>query len=93
MRLGIQLQETQLSDKLTVEETLRLFRSFFSRGPSPADVIALVQLEEKRSARVAALSGGQKQRLAVACALVGDPDLIAEYSGADTSATTTTAAT
>ncbi len=75
-RLGIQLQETQLSDKLTVEETLRLFRSFFSRGPSPADVIALVQLEEKRSARVAALSGGQKQRLAVACALVGDPDLL-----------------
>jgi ABC-2 type transport system ATP-binding protein len=75
-RLGIQLQETQLSDKLTVEETLQLFRSFFSRGPSAADVIALVQLEEKRHARVGGLSGGQKQRLALACALVGDPDLL-----------------
>jgi ABC-2 type transport system ATP-binding protein len=75
-RLGIQLQETQLSDKLTVEETLRLFRSFFDRGPSTADVIALVQLEEKRDARVGGLSGGQKQRLALACALVGDPDLL-----------------
>ncbi len=75
-RLGIQLQETQLSDKLTVAETLRLFRSFFDQGPSPDEVIALVQLEEKRAARVSALSGGQKQRLALACALVGDPDLL-----------------
>jgi len=75
-RLGIQLQETQLSDKLTVFETLRLFRSFFERGPAPTDVLALVQLEEKRDARVSALSGGQKQRLALACALVGDPDLL-----------------
>src|SRR6186713_3267427 len=53
-RLGIQLQETQLSDKLTVAETLRLFRSFFDQGPSPDEVIALVQLEEKRAARVSA---------------------------------------
>ncbi len=75
-RLGIQLQETQLADKLTVAETLRLFRSFFDRGPAPEDVIALVQLEEKRAARVSDLSGGQKQRLALACALVGDPDLL-----------------
>jgi ABC-2 type transport system ATP-binding protein len=75
-RLGIQLQETQLSDKLTVAETIRLFRSFFRRGPAPADVIALVQLEEKAGSRVGALSGGQKQRLALACALVGDPDLL-----------------
>jgi len=75
-RLGIQLQETQLSDKLTVFETLQLFRSFFDRGPAPEQVIALVQLEEKRDARVVALSGGQKQRLALACALVGDPDLL-----------------
>jgi ABC-2 type transport system ATP-binding protein len=75
-RLGIQLQETQLSDKLTVAETLRLFRSFYDQGPSPEEVIALVQLEEKRAARVSALSGGQKQRLALACALVGNPDLL-----------------
>ncbi len=75
-RLGIQLQETQLADKLTVAETLRLFRSFYDRGPAPEDVIGLVQLEEKRAARVSDLSGGQKQRLALACALVGDPDLL-----------------
>jgi ABC-2 type transport system ATP-binding protein len=75
-RLGIQLQETQLSDKLTVVETLRLFRSFFHQGPDAGRVIGLVQLEEKRDARVGALSGGQKQRLALACALVGDPDLL-----------------
>jgi ABC-2 type transport system ATP-binding protein len=75
-RLGIQLQETQLTEKLTVAETLRLFRSFFASGPPVADLIALVQLEEKRDARIAALSGGQKQRLALACALVGDPDLL-----------------
>jgi ABC-2 type transport system ATP-binding protein len=75
-RLGIQLQETQLSDKLTVAETIRLFRSFFRRGPAPSEVVALVQLEEKRNSRVGALSGGQKQRLALACALVGDPDLL-----------------
>jgi ABC-2 type transport system ATP-binding protein len=75
-RLGIQLQDTQLSDKLTVLETVRLFRSFFRRGPQAADVIALVQLEEKSRARVGALSGGQKQRLALACALVGDPEFL-----------------
>jgi ABC-2 type transport system ATP-binding protein len=75
-RLGIQLQETQLSDKLTVEETIALFRSFFERGPDVDSVIRLVQLDEKRRARVGGLSGGQKQRLALACALVGDPELL-----------------
>ncbi|MGD0497043.1 MAG: ABC transporter ATP-binding protein [Bryobacteraceae bacterium] len=75
-RLGIQLQETQLSDKLTVRETLRLFRSFFRRGPEVSEVVGLVQLEEKSDSRVGNLSGGQKQRLALACALVGDPDLM-----------------
>jgi ABC-2 type transport system ATP-binding protein len=75
-RLGIQLQETQLSEKLTVLETVRLFRSFFRQGPGPDEVLALVQLEEKAAARVGQLSGGQKQRLALACALVGDPELI-----------------
>src|SRR5215208_2037034 len=75
-RLGIQLQETQLSEKLTVEESVRLFRSFYPSGRSVEETIGLVQLEEKRRARVGTLSGGQKQRLAVACALVGDPDLL-----------------
>jgi len=75
-RLGIQLQETQLSDKLTVLETIELFRSFFRQGPSPAEVIGLVELDEKRDARVGSLSGGQKQRLALACSLVGNPDLL-----------------
>jgi ABC-2 type transport system ATP-binding protein len=75
-RLGIQLQDTQLSDKLTVLETVRLFRSFYRRGPETSEVIALVQLEEKQKARVGSLSGGQKQRLALACALVGDPDFL-----------------
>jgi len=75
-RIGIQLQETQFSDKLTVEETLRLFRSFYRKGPSVFDLIAAVRLEEKRAARVVGLSGGQKQRLALACALAGNPDLL-----------------
>jgi len=75
-KLGIQLQETQLSDKLTVVETLRLFRSFYQQGPTVDEAIALVQIGEKRNARVGDLSGGQKQRLALACALVGDPELI-----------------
>jgi ABC-2 type transport system ATP-binding protein len=75
-RLGIQLQETQLAEKLTVLETLRLFRSFFRQGPGAEEAIRVVQLEEKRDARVGTLSGGQKQRLALACALVGDPDLL-----------------
>jgi ABC-2 type transport system ATP-binding protein len=75
-RLGIQLQETQLSDKLTVAETVRLFRSFYRQGPAEDAVIGLVQLDEKKKARVGTLSGGQKQRLALACALVGSPDLL-----------------
>jgi ABC-2 type transport system ATP-binding protein len=75
-RLGISLQETKLSEKLTVRETLTLFRSFYRRGFSPDDVIERVSLEEKASARVGKLSGGQRQRLAVACALVGDPQLL-----------------
>ncbi len=75
-RLGVQLQDTQLSEKLTVEETIRLFRSFYHRGLSVDEVISLVELGEKRKARVGALSGGQRQRLAMACALVGDPELL-----------------
>ena len=75
-RLGVQLQETQLAERLTVEETLRIFRSFFDRGRSVDQVLRIVELEEKRSAWVSRLSGGQQQRLAVACALVSEPHLL-----------------
>jgi ABC-2 type transport system ATP-binding protein len=75
-RIGVQLQETQFPEKLTVEEVLRLFRSFFRSGISLEESIQTAQLEEKRGSRVGALSGGQKQRLAMACALVGDPELL-----------------
>src|SRR6478735_9369793 len=75
-RIGISLQETRLSERLTVRETLTLFRSFYRRGLNPDETIALVSLQEKADAWVEKLSGGQKQRLAVACALVGDPELL-----------------
>ena len=75
-RLGIQLQETQLPDKLTVDETLRLFRSFYDRGATVDALLQIVELESKRSSRVGKLSGGQKQRLSLACALAGRPDLL-----------------
>jgi ABC-2 type transport system ATP-binding protein len=74
--LGIQLQDTQLSEKLTVDETLMLFQSFYRDARDVGDVVDLVELGEKRSSRVGGLSGGQKQRLAVACALVGNPQLL-----------------
>jgi len=75
-RLGISLQETNLPDKLTVEETLRLFRSFYAAGPSVEDLLKLVSLTDKRRTWYVKLSGGQKQRLAVACALAGEPELL-----------------
>src|SRR5882724_8921593 len=68
--LGIQLQDTQLSEKLTVDETLTLFQSFYRHARDVGEVIDQVELGEKRYSRVGNLSGGQKQRLAVACALV-----------------------
>ncbi len=75
-KLGVSLQQTHLPDRLTVLEIVRLFRSFFARGRAPDEVLRVVSLEEKRDAWYEKLSGGQKQRLAVACALVGDPELL-----------------
>jgi ABC-2 type transport system ATP-binding protein len=75
-RLGVCLQQTVLSEKLHVDETVQLFRSFYRHGRAPDAVIRQVELTEKAKARVGTLSGGQKQRLAVACALVGDPELL-----------------
>lgn len=74
-RLGISLQETQFSDKLTVAETVQLFRSFYPRPRPLEEILKAVELGEKRRGRVGQLSGGQKQRLALACALVADPEL------------------
>jgi ABC-2 type transport system ATP-binding protein len=75
-RIGISLQETRFPEKLSVLETLVLFRSFYREGKEPAEVMEAVGLSEKSKAWVGKLSGGQRQRLAVACALVGNPDLL-----------------
>jgi len=75
-RMGTQLQETRLPDRLTVRETVTLFRSFYHRGASVEEVLKKVQLQEKGNSWVSRLSGGQRQRLAVACALVCEPDIL-----------------
>ncbi|WP_224362058.1 ABC transporter ATP-binding protein [Hyalangium versicolor] len=75
-KIGVVLQETLLSDKLTAEETIELFRSFYTQGPSTEELLSLLRLTEKRKTWVMRLSGGQRQRLAIACGLAGDPELL-----------------
>ncbi len=75
-RVGVALQTAALYPKLTVAEVIDLFRSFFGGGRPTDELLGLLDLEEKRSTRTQALSGGQRQRLAVALALVNDPELV-----------------
>src|SRR4029453_9862759 len=75
-QIGVQLQETALTDKLSVRELLTVFRSFYREGRTIDEVIALVGLGEKRASQYRTLSGGQKHRLALGCALVNKPQLL-----------------
>ena len=75
-KIGVSLQETQLSEKISVRETLTLFRSFYDRGLTVEECMEQVSLTEKQSSWVKKLSGGQKQRLAVATAIIGDPEIL-----------------
>jgi ABC-2 type transport system ATP-binding protein len=75
-RVGVQLQESELPDRLSVRECLGLFRSFYARGRSVDQLLTLLALHEKQHARVQSLSGGQRQRLALACALAGAPEML-----------------
>ena len=74
--LGISLQETRLSEKLSVRETIELFASFYREPSSTDQVLEELQLTEKAAAWVGKLSGGQRQRLAVATALVCNPKIL-----------------
>jgi ABC-2 type transport system ATP-binding protein len=74
--IGISLQETRLSEKLTVRETIELFASFYREPRDAREVLDALELSEKSEAWVGKLSGGQKQRLAVATALVGNPRIL-----------------
>jgi ABC-2 type transport system ATP-binding protein len=75
-RIGVVLQQSQLWPTLTVQETHALFAGYYEHPRAVDEVIELVGLTEKRSARVKTLSGGQKRRLDLGVALVGDPDLV-----------------
>jgi ABC-2 type transport system ATP-binding protein len=75
--IGLSLQETRFTEKLTIRETLRLFASFFDLGENRAnEVIALTGLESKQKSMVGTLSGGQRQRLALAVALLNQPQIL-----------------
>ena len=74
-RIGVQLQSTAFMPDLTVTETLRLYAALYPRSLDAASVLARVDLSDKAKAMVRGLSGGQKQRLALALAMLHDPDL------------------
>jgi len=71
--LGIQFQQAEMHDKITVREALKMFAAFHAKPANPEELIHLLDLEDKADARFASLSGGQKQRVSIALALVGNP--------------------
>lgn len=75
-RIGVCLQATNLPEKIRVIEAMQLFASFYSNPVDAGALLARLQLSEKRNARYGTLSGGQKQRLALALAMINDPQLI-----------------
>jgi len=75
-RIGIQLQEGALPERLRVEEALRLFASFYPRSVDPARWLERLGLAEHRHQPFGQLSGGLKQRLFIALALIGDPEIL-----------------
>ena len=75
-RIGVCLQATRLSDKITVAEALRLFASLYSRQVDGDALLRRLQLWDKRNDHYGKLSGGQKQRLALALALINDPQML-----------------
>lgn len=75
-RIGVQIQETRLQEKLTVFETLRMMRGLFPSGRSVGETLELIDMEEKSSSLVGKLSGGEHQRLALGCALVNRPEVL-----------------
>ncbi len=75
-RIGVQLQTTMLQTELKTLEVLRIYAALYRKARAPRDVLAAVGLSDKASARVGTLSGGQKQKLALALALVHDPEIV-----------------
>ena len=75
-RIGVQLQTTALFDLLTVEETVRLYAGLSQRSTDPERLLTALGLQDKRRTLARNLSGGEKQRLAIALALVNDPDIV-----------------
>src|SRR3954464_14220511 len=75
-RIGVCLQATNLPDKLRVAEALDFFGAFYSRTVNAEAILKRLQLWEKKDAGYATLSGGQKQRLAIALALINDPQML-----------------